>query len=236
MPAWSARPVIRTPAGTVTRGAGPGGFSSRTGQIGGKGQTALAIDTSFFEAIENMIRQCERTRRGLPVAMDRLVRFMSYTHLGFAQKRSLGPVDPMQRRPELAWKVPVRRISGRYFFGWKVKRRGMGHYEMYNDSREAFFIEFGIHRNPATGLPSTRRIRRPIMKLSFQENMRFLAKTHIYHRVWASTYFPPPGQRKGRGFLWTMQSPAVMAQFNWDKDLFGRAMGGRYGITGIAPK
>ena len=220
MPPFVPRPTRRDPAsGQIFRAAGPGGFSSRSGQIMGRGMGAITLDPSFFEAIENQIRQARRTQRGMPIAMDRLVRFMSYVHLGFAQKRSLGPVDPMQRHPQLAWKVPVRRITGRYFFGWKVKRRGLGHYEMYNDSREAFFIEFGIHRNPATGQPASRRIRRPIMKLSFMETVRFLAKTHVYHRVWSSIYFPPPGQRKGRGFLWTMQSPAVMANFGWENDL-----------------
>ena len=221
MPAWTPRPVTRTSAGTVARAAGP----PRSGQIMGKGMTAIQLDPSFFEAIENAILQSMRIRRQMPIAMDRLVRFMSYAHLGFAQKRSLGPVDPMQRRPEFAWKIPVRRISGRYFFGWKVKRVGMGHYKMYNDSREAFFIEFGIHRNPYTGKPSARRIRRPIMKLSFLENLRFIQSTHVANRVWSSLYYPPPGQRRGRGFLWTMQSPQVMSQFNWEggiRPAFGR--------------
>jgi hypothetical protein len=214
-PAFIPRPTVRTASGQVARAAGP----PRSGQIMGRGMTAIQIDPSFFEALENAIRQCERTKRNLPIAMDRMVRFMSYTHLGFAQKRALGPVDPMQRRPEYAWKVPVRRITGRYFFGWKVKRRGLGWWEVYNDSREAFFIEFGIHSNPYTGKPSPRRIRRPIMKLSFMENIRFLQKTQIGHRIWSSIYFPPPGQRKGRGFLWTMQSPAVMANFGWEQDI-----------------
>lgn len=207
MPPFAPSPTVRLASGQVARSAGPGGFSARQGQIMGRTQTALVIDHSFFEGIENFIRQCERTQRGMPIAMDRLVRFMSYAHLGFAQKRALGPVDPRQARPELAWRVPVRRISGRYFFGWKVKRRGLGSYQLYNDSREAFYIEFGIHRNPATGQPSKRRIRRPVMKLSFMENIRFIQKSAVYHRVWSSLYLPPTGQRKGKGFIWQMQSP-----------------------------
>lgn len=203
-------PVRRTPSGQFARSAGPGGFSARRGQIMGHGQTGITIDPTFFEAIENAIIHCRRIQRGLPIAMDRMVRFASMAQQGIAQKKSLGPVDPQQARPELAWRVPVRRITGRYFFGWKTKRVGLGHYKMYNDSREAFFIEFGIHRNPYTGKPSPRRIRRPIMKLSLIETLKFMEQTRVGHRIWSNIYFPPPGHRKGRGFIWQMQSAAVM--------------------------
>lgn len=173
---------------------------------------ALTIGPEFFEGLENYIRTCQITKKKFPGAMDTLVRMMSYVHLGYAQKYSAGPVDPRQQNPSAAWKLPVRRISGRYFFGWKTRKVSLGVWQVYNDSREAFFIEYGIHRNPATGLVATRRIRRPINKLSLQRTLRFLATTAVADRVWASLYFPPPGMRKGRGYLWTMQSPGVMGQ------------------------
>jgi len=166
----------------------------------GTSRTGMRLDPSFFEALENQIRQAERVRRNLPMTMDRLARFSSYAQMGYAQRRSAGPVDPRQQNPEAAWKIPVRRISGRYFFGWQVRRAGVGIYQMRNDSREAFYIEFGIHQN------APRRQRRPINKLSLMDTLKFLQNTHVWHRVWASLMMPPPGQRTGKGFHWKTQS------------------------------
>jgi hypothetical protein len=175
-------------------------FIHRRGQIGGVGQTMISFDASFFEAIENFIQQTRRMQRGVPVAMRRLALFGAATQLAEAQKRSLGPLDPQQRLDSAAWQVPVRRISGRYFFGWKVRRVGPTAYAMYNDSREAYFIEFGIHT-------SNRRIRRPILKLSLKYAVEFLRTTAVGHRIWAELAMPPPGKRVGKGFIWRMQSP-----------------------------
>jgi hypothetical protein len=188
-------------------------FSSyRRGTIMGQRMGGFQITPDTFEAIENYILWCRLVPKKFPGAMDMLVRMMSYYHLGTAQKYAAGPVDPKQGMTGAAWKIPVRRITGRYFFGWKVRKVSLGTWQVYNDSREAFFIEYGIHRNPATGGVSSKRIRRPINKLSMQRTLRFVATTSAAHRVWSSIYFPPPGMRKGKGFLWTMQSPGVMGQ------------------------
>jgi len=176
-----------------------------SGQIMGQNRQVLRIGPELFSAIENQIRWAQGVPRKLPVAMDRLVRFMAYTNLGIAQKMSLGPHDPNQANPSYAWKIPVRRISGRYFFGWKVRRRGVGTWQLYNDSREAFFIEYGIHT-------SGRRVRRPIRKLSLIKTMKFMHKTEVYHRIWSSVYMPDPSQRKGLGFTWRIQGPGTMNQ------------------------
>lgn len=170
----------------------------------GQRQATLSFDTSIFEAIENYIKWCQLVPRKMPGAMDMLCRQLSYAHLAFAQADSLGPVDPRQEHPELAWQRPVRRISGRFFFGWKARRITRGLWESYNDSREAFFIEFGIHRNPHTGQVSPRRIRRPINKLALKKTLQFMAKSAVVDRVWTDVYFPPPGMRKGKAYMWTL--------------------------------
>lgn len=175
----------------------------------GRKQSLLQITPDSFEAIENYIRWCESVPKKFPGAMNLLVKTMANVHMGFAQKYSLGPTDPRQQNPALAWKLPVRRISGRYFFGWKVRWVKNAVWQVYNDSREAFYIEFGIHRNPTTGMVSSRRIRRPVNKLAMKQTLAFMAKTSAAHRVWGSIYFPSPGQRRGKGFLWTMQSSGV---------------------------
>lgn len=205
----------------------------RRGTIMGQRTGALTLDGSTFEAIENYIQWSRRVPKKFPGAMNHLVRMMAMVHIGFAQQYSLGPMDARQQTPALAWKIPVRRISGRYFFGWKVRRVGLGVWQAYNDSREAFFIEFGIHRNPATGRVASRRIRRPINKLAMQRTLRFLATTAVANRVWADIYYPPPGMRKGKGYLWTMQSPGVMA--NTFPKFFGAGAGMGLGDTPITP-
>src|SRR4030095_12401545 len=96
----------------------------RRGQITGVGVTQVGIGPETFEALENFIRWAEYTPRQMPVALDRLARIASYVCLGFAQKRSAGPYDPQKKNVNAAWRIPVRRITGRYYFGWKVRRMG----------------------------------------------------------------------------------------------------------------
>jgi hypothetical protein len=172
-----------------------------------RGMGAVQISTDTFNAIEEYIRWAEAVPGRLPRAMDILTRFMSLTNLGIAQEMSYGPSDPQQRNPAMAWRIPVRRISGRYFYGWQVKRIGLGVWMLYNDSREAFFIEFGIHADPRTGEPSARRIRRPIRKLSLRRTLQAMMRTQAYHRIWAEIYV---GRHRKitKGFTQTVQSPA----------------------------
>jgi len=162
---------------------------------------AIQISPETFNAIEEYIRWAETSKANFPRAMDILIRFMAYTNQGIAQRMSAGPYDPTQNQPQLAWKIPVRRISEKYYLGWKVKRIGLGTWQLYNDSREAFFIEFGIHQ-------SGRRVRRPIRKLSLRRTMEFMMRTQAYHRCWCEIYANPrKGKPKSRNFIQYVQSP-----------------------------
>jgi hypothetical protein len=174
---------------------------ARISPMSGARRSMFEIDTQTFDAIEEAIRWAEgvenRLARG--VHMDALVRFMAYTNLGIAQRMSAGPYDPQERTPGLAWKVPVRRITERYYLGWKVRRRGRGTWELYNNSRAAFFVEFGIHT-------SGRRVRRPVRKLSLIKTMHAMRRTQAWHRVWCDIYADPRHPR-GKGFTQVVQSP-----------------------------
>lgn len=80
-----------------------------------------------------------------------------------------------------AFGIPVRRITGAYYAGWKVRRIGPSMYMTYNDSREAYFIEFGI--NPrATGA-----VRRPILKMTAIGTLRFIQSTRLIERFTEAT-------------------------------------------------
>jgi hypothetical protein len=172
-----------------------------------RGRGLIEISTDTFNAIEEYVRWAEGVPGKMPRAMDILTRFMSLTNLGIAQEMSYGAFDPQQRNPGQAWRIPVRRISQRYFYGWQVKRVAPGVWMLYNDSREAFYIEYGIHANPATGQTSAGRIRRPIRKLSLRRTLEAMMRTQAYHRVW-SEIFVDKRAKRSRGFTQTVQSPA----------------------------
>lgn len=172
-----------------------------------QGRGVVNISTDTFNAIEEYIRWAYHVPTMMPAAMDLLARMMALTNQGIAQEMSYGPLDSSQRNPSQAWKVPVRRISQRYLYGWRVRRITSQTWMLFNDSREAYYIEFGIHRQPGSGDVSSRRIRRPIRKLSLRRTLEAMMRTQAYHRVWAEIFVD---KRHGvKGFTQTVQSPRM---------------------------
>lgn len=168
----------------------------------------LSVDKDTINGLEGMIRWAEvEVPRQARAHVGDLAHRLALVNQMYARKMSFGPHDPYQRRPDEAWRPPgqgIRRISQAYYFGWKVANSGPGWWTLYNDSREAYFIEFGIHT-------SNRRIRRPVRKLSQIKTLRYAMTTHAYHRVWSDIYLGP---RRGRGrkiggFTQTIQSPGM---------------------------
>jgi hypothetical protein len=169
------------------------------------------IEQDTFVDLENLIVELETAGKRIKPAMNDLCKVLAFVGLAQAQKRSRGIVDPRQTsstvtvRPgtsrvgytpgrslsSQAWKIPVRRITGAYYRGWRVNRVTMGVWEVFNESREAYFIEYGIHT-------SGRRVRRPIAKLSLLATIRFADP--IIHRM-TNWVFP-----WGR---YSVQSPAM---------------------------
>jgi len=174
------------------------------------------ISTETFDQIEDYIRDLQLVKLNVQPGMEILTMMLAYTNQSFAQEMSRGPVDPRMKNNKAAWKIPVRRITGRYYKGWKTKRLKPGLWMVYNDSREAYFIEYGIHptgsvrqtkkRGPGGyrgGTKFTLRVRRPIGKLSVIKTLRFIDTTQVAHRVLEQVTEPMrPGrtyQRRGEG-------------------------------------
>jgi hypothetical protein len=154
-----------------------------------------------INGIEAAIRWAEyEVPMHLAEQMLKLTQLMALVNQGFARKMSFGPEDPTGANNELAWRLPVRRISGRYYLGWKV-RPVRGGWELYNDSREAYFIEYGIN-----WLGGGRRVRRPVQRLSLKQTMDYMASTMAYHRIWGEIYRT---RHKTLGFEQQVQSPAM---------------------------
>jgi hypothetical protein len=165
---------------------------------------------SFFEPtvetinnLEQAIAWSESVPLRLRFWMNELVFYMALINQGYARKMSFGPFDPGGLNEELAWRSPdegIRRITQNYYLGWKIRQVKPGVWQLYNASREAYFIEFGIHT-------SLRRIRRPVRKLSLRKTMDFMMSTEVWHRVWVDVYANPKYENQGRGFHQIVSGP-----------------------------
>jgi hypothetical protein len=161
---------------TMKRGA------INVGSMGRYNGTVFTISPSFFQQMRALATDFREDAEKVNFAIDRAVAGYAVVCLGYAQQRSRGFLDAREQNPQFAWKIPVRRISGAYLLGWKVEHAGMGHWRTYNDSREAYYIEFGINHEGTgvTGPQGTRvRIRRPIMKLSVMDTLAFVRETEM---------------------------------------------------------
>jgi hypothetical protein len=195
----------------------------------------------MMNSLEEVIQWAEtEAPTKLRYYMNELVFHMALVNQGFARKMSFGPSDPGGRRTELAWRTPaqgIRRISGQYYTRWQVRQVRPAVWQLYNDSREAYYIEFGISRVGFGGtrnVPS-RRIRRPVRKLSLLRTLEFCMTTRVYHRVWASIMSSPRHHGRGQGFTQII-SPASDSHsiFSaWDKlpytDVGNKSGGVNYG-------
>lgn len=168
-----------------------------------RGKEGMLVPTkSTINGIEDAIRWAEaEVPAQLQVNMLKLTQIMAFAGQGFARKMAAGPEDPGRRQSSLAWKIPVRRITGRYYIGWKV-RPIRGGWQVYNDSREAYYIEFGIN-----WMGGNRRVRRPVRKLALKQTLQYMASTRASHRVWAEIVHHK--NRGFSGFAQTIQSPRM---------------------------
>lgn len=165
---------------------------------------------AFIEPTEETLRAIEASitwaevevPSQLRTVMHRFAQTAAIYHQGEARRLSFGPFDPSQINTSAAWKIPVRRITNRYYLGWKVRSRGIAVWQSYNDSREAYFIEYGIN-----WLGGARRVRRPIGKLAYRRTIRFLRSSAVSGRVFADIFeYKGP---KTLGFYQKIQSPPM---------------------------
>ena len=164
------------------------------------------ISPETFNEIDDWIVAAETSGRNAQFGINALVMLMARTNQAFAMEMSRGPLDAREQMSDAAWKLPVRRITQKYYTGWKVRRLTPGAWLLYNDSREAYFIEFGISphgtevssRNGKRYLKYNRRVRRPVRKLSLIKTMRFIDQTKAVDRTWSYIFGPfRPGARAG---------------------------------------
>lgn len=172
----------------------------------------LSLSPESFKALEDLAAYAENVaRHKMPLADNYIAMYCAALSGSYAQKYSAG----MHRHPDdttRSWRMPVPRVTEQYFRGWKVQKIRNGVWMLTNESREAYFIEYGIHRNPHTGEVSPRRIRRPIFKLSLLRTIEHLQTTAIAHRIWQDVLVPKPGEpgRRTTKLTWMSQPSGVM--------------------------
>jgi hypothetical protein len=168
------------------------------------GRAFVEPTKEFFDGLEQAIVWAETyVPHQLRTEMDKLCFYMALINQGYARKMSFGPYDPGGLQDELAWRSPeegIRRISQRYYLGWRIRKIKPAVWQLYNASREAYFIEFGIHT-------SLRRIRRPVRKLSLRKTMSFMMTTDAYHRIWVDCYVNPKYEHTSYGFHQIVTGP-----------------------------
>jgi hypothetical protein len=134
---------------------------------------SFGFSAATFNRLHDFIRDNEASAHKAQAGIDVMVHGMILVTKGIAQEKSGGPVAPGRRsRPELAGRIPVQRITGAYFAGWKVIRIRSGHWALRNDSYEAYLIEYGIFQ----------KVRRPILKMALIGMLRFMQGSYAAHR------------------------------------------------------
>lgn len=152
----------------------------------------VEIQPLFFRQLEEFIADNARIAESVHWALDAVIMGYAYVTVGFAQKKSAGVIDPQEKNKAAAWLVPVRRISGQYYMGWRAERLAPSVWQVTNDSREAYYIEFGINHSgtgkASSGGGANVRVRRPILKLSIMEAVAFAAGSQFDIKAVASMW------------------------------------------------
>jgi len=152
-----------------------------------QGAQTFGFSRKTFDQLEDWIKDNEASKVKAQYGMQELLRLCILVVKSSAMQKSRGPVAPRQRSvPALAAKIPVQRITGVYYSGWQIRKTARG-YKLYNDSTEAYLIETGMFQ----------RVRRPILKLSVMDMLRFIQSTRTADRF-VDWIFAPRRSPNGR--------------------------------------
>ena len=173
--AWGRPNVI--PARML--GSTPAGLNLGSGAWAGSHNAYSPL--RFEREMLSLAFQLKQGSLKLPQAMNILAQILARVDQNYSMRMSSGPRDPRAQSQKAAWKIPVRRITGAYFQHWFVRRLAPGVWVVYNPTREAYYIEYGIHT-------SHRRVRRPIRKMALIKTLKFADKHKVGGYVWEGVF------------------------------------------------
>lgn len=180
----------------------PPSWSSRSSTI----PRAVGISRSDFSDVDQLIASLRRGTREFDSAMNLAAHLLSKTSQGFVQKYMRGQVLRGQdaRRVPSSFGIPVRRISGRTYQGWRVRRIRSGVWELFNEERGAWAVEYGVVRGGHGR-------RRPVLKMSAVATLRFVQRTRFGNRIYHGTFGQLRTNRgQFRSFTSRMQGSSIL--------------------------
>lgn len=145
----------------------------------------FGISRQSFDEVDNLIRSMQRGTREFTMVMDLAAQMLAKTSQGLVQQKYRGPTARARSGgadyERSSWALPVRRITGRTLAGWKVRRISTGAWELFNEERGAYMVEYGIVRGG-------HGVARKPLKLSAVATLRFIQRTRFGQRVMAETF------------------------------------------------
>jgi hypothetical protein len=146
--------------------------------------SGFSISRTTMTQINAYIAMNEESIHKVQAGMDLFVRAMVIIARSEAMKRSFGPLAPNRRSSAaLANRIPVQRITGKYYGDWYVLRLGNARWAVGNNSKESVLIETGMYQ----------RTRRPILKYSVAGMFKILADMGAFQQFSAWITEPTHG-------------------------------------------
>ncbi len=134
----------------------------------------ISITRSDFNSVADFAKALDQGSRQFAEVMDTAAQLWAMLIKGLVQQKYRGPSSG-----GAAGTIPVRRLTGRTYASWKVKRLRKGAWEIYSEERGAYMVEYGLGSN---------RVRRPVLKMSVVGSLRFIARTRFSNMIMKETF------------------------------------------------
>lgn len=134
----------------------------------------IRITRGDFNSIAEFAQTLDRGSKTFMNVMDSSAHLWVMLIKGLAEQKYRGPQSGGSPGT-----IPVRRLTGSAYAGWRVKRITKGAWEVYNEDRGAYMVEYGLGSN---------KVRRPILKMSVVGSLRFIARTKFANMIMKETF------------------------------------------------
>lgn len=161
----------------------------------------MGLSTESLNELETFIQSLKTGSREFEKAMNVAAQMMAKLTQGHAERLYRGPQTTPRRARQTAgtdhgvthgagfqmgggarpWTIPVRRITGRTYRGWRVKMVRFGAWECFNEERGAYMVEFGIVRGGGG-------VKRPILKQSGNQALEMAMRSRLGQRIYGHTF------------------------------------------------
>lgn len=157
-------------------------WGARTSAVPGQ----MGLSKQSFDELEQLISALKTGSKEFSFAMNVAAQMMAKASQGHVQRLYRGPqTNPGDVSRGLgagsAWTIPVRRITGKTYRGWKVRMIAFGAWEVYSEERGAWMVEHGIVRGGG-GTP------RPVLRMAGIETLRMIQRSKFGNRIMAGTF------------------------------------------------